>query len=160
MKYIHILLLPVLLSVASGCAFTPIRPTTPIDDTRIYRAPQKQVWQALVQSLTAKNFPIRVSDATGGLITTDKITTKDDLINYKPRYSLGTEVGIMKERLSVSALVTHKDGKTKLKLTVQVEASQTGGARTSWQSVFSNGKMESEILSALEKNFGLKPEVP
>jgi len=73
MKRLLPLSLPAILLICS-CATTPTPQTDPPKETsRVFNAPYDKVWSAVVAELSA-DYPIKNSDKSSGLITTEDVT--------------------------------------------------------------------------------------
>lgn len=139
-----------------GCSGQAVLPTKPIEIDRTYSAPQKSVWQGLIQSVTERGFLIQSSEFDSGTLTTSELIVKGNInsgTDSHPKYSFGLKVfgaqSTRVEKATVTAIMSGSDNDVRVKIRVNIQASAGNRDYLKWKPVSSNGKLEDEIFRGI-----------
>jgi len=152
-------ILPV-LALMVGCATLPKAPLQAQRTSALILAPKEKVWPLLVAEV-GLNYPVQAIEKDSGLLTTQFVQMSVGFNNmgmeryvFPPRgILLATWDGL---RMSLRVLAVEPEpGKTSVTINTHYETFESNVSK-SWLVVQSNGAVENQILTSVERKLGLE----
>lgn len=142
-RFIILLILGLLLN---GCMTIP--KTYEIRNSEYFSADYDKLWAATMQVLAELNYPLRATDKSSGVITTDYVSIpSNEIRNYAQYYRYLLD---MSGRYNLNIIISKSGESNGIKINSNLEAwEQVGYNPGYWESRPSNGFIESMIFNKI-----------
>lgn len=135
----------------SGCATMPT--IYSIKNSDFFNADYDEIWTATMQVLAELNYPLRTTDKSSGVITTDYVSISSNEIRtyaqfYRPLLD-------MSGRYNLNIIISKSGETNTIKINSNLEAwEQVGYGSGYWEGRPSNGFIESRIFNKIREKIG------
>lgn len=143
-------------TIFAGCA--SVTPVVFTQTDKVYDSPKEKVWAAVIAEV-GMEYPVKVVEKESGFLTTDNVS----LPTYNMERWICAPSGFLMVweslRMNMRIMVVDESGKTKVTIKTHYEIFESNVTKT-WFVCQSNGRLENEILSGIEKKLKELAKVP